>query len=165
MLTVSNPETFRWDLIPLDDCLYGNAMDTFLTLKIFDELEPQTKDLGIDLLLKEMLYPAISLFADSEYRGCDIDTKNLDKLDKELNLAMIDLEDIILSAIGKQINISSGQQLKHLFYTDEDGLGLFPIAESDKTGDASLNEKVLSRTLTLIEEELITRGEKTKKES
>ncbi len=158
MLTISNPETYDWASIPLEDCIYGNAMDTFLTLRIYDELFPVLKDLELETLMGEMLSPALSLFADSEYRGCDVDTNNLQKLDRELRNKMVELEDEVLLAVGKQINISSGQQLKHLFYTDENGLRLYPLGESEKTGDPSLNEAALSRTLVLIEEELLKRG-------
>lgn len=35
MLTVSNPNNFKWDELSLSECARGNAMDAYFTLKLF----------------------------------------------------------------------------------------------------------------------------------
>jgi len=127
---------------------------------IFDELEGSIKELNLQVFYDEILAPVTTILAKSEFDGCDVDINNLNSLDRELRNKMNELEDNIIISVGKQLNISSGPQLKELFFTDENGLRLFPIETSSKTGEPSLDEGNLSSILAFIDEELNSRNGK-----
>ena len=44
MLTIDNPSKFDWANMDLGECMEGNAMDTYFTLKLFDLIVDRLED-------------------------------------------------------------------------------------------------------------------------
>mgnify|MGYP003669577198 FL=1 len=160
MLTVTN-KNFDWRNIPLGDCLHGNAMDTYFTMKIYDLLKEKLEDEGCWNVMEKLLSPVIPIFSKMEFDGLDVDPSMLKTVGRSLDHKSMLLEDDLLlnSKTFKYANLASTQDLKKVMYTDEDGLNLYPPLRTPK-GEPSTSKPSIDILLDFINEELETREKK-----
>ena len=161
MLSITNPEKFDWANMPLHDCAEGNAMDTFFTLKLFHLLKAKLEEQEDNLpkLIENVLNPALEIFADSEYRGIDVDPFELGKCDKQLRRKIMEIEDGMyeLDGVKGEDNFNSVAHLVDILFTRDGGMELYPTEFTD-TGTPTTNVDALKLLLSLIDEELERRG-------
>ena len=160
MLTISNPNTFDWANMPLEDCADGNAKDTYFTLKLFDLICEKLEGNSVMNLIENIIMPSLEEFAEMEYNGLDVDPDALQSVGRTLNSKNIDEEDLLYSCHGvqKTDNLSSNNYLIEILYTREGGMELYPPDRTGK-GKPSVAAASLKLLLDHIEEELESRGE------
>lgn len=159
MLTVTNPKTFDWSSMPLLDCAKGNALDSYFTLKLFHCLLEIMEEEGSDKLYEHLMSPITPVFVDMEYAGINISREALQKVGKELRDTNINGEDSLYDHenLGITDNLASGKDMVGIFYTREDGFGLYPPDKTSK-GNPSVSAPTLKILLGQIEEELAKRN-------
>ena len=165
MLTVTS-KNFDWENIPLADCLFGNAMDTNFTLKIFHLLEEKLKEQGCWDVMEKLLSPTLPSFADMEFGGLDVDPNVLDEVGRSLDMQQMMAEDDLLmhEKVFKGANLNATVDLRKILYLDEGGLCLYPPKRTGK-GEPSTDKASLDMLLDYLNEELEERAKKSKKKS
>lgn len=163
MLTVTSKK-FDWENIPLADCLYGNAMDTNFTLKIFHLLEQKLREQGCWDVMEKLLSPVMPTFADMEFGGLDVAPEELDTVGKSLDRQQMLAEDDLLmhSKVFKGANVQSTVDLRRILFTDEDGFSLYPPKRTGK-GEPSTDKATLDMLKDFLNEELEEREKKLTK--
>lgn len=158
MLGVSNPKTFDWASIPLEECLRGNAMDAFFTLRLFDKFSEEIDKMKSTNLVDNVISPALGIFSKIEYDGMDVDMGELESVGRTLYVKSVDMEDSLyeIKEVHKKINMRSNKDLVGLFYTDETGFTLYP-PDNTTTGAPSVSAPTLELLLTMINTELLRR--------
>lgn len=159
MLTVRDAKKFDWENIPLPDCLHGNAMDSHYTLKVFNVLVEKLSEIGVLNFYKNVLAPANTVFAEPEYAGLRVSPEKLKVVGRELKYTTIDIHDSLydFTQINKYTNLASTKDLREVFYTGEDGFGLYPPDKTDK-GEPSVSKPTLEILLSQIKKEINSRG-------
>lgn len=144
----------------LVDCLDGNAKDAHFTLRIFDLIEEQLKELGMFELLDRLIMPSLTMFAEMENEGMDVDVERLEQVGHELNGRNIQEEDSLyeIPRVQKTDNFSSTNDLIELLYTREGGFELYPPDRTPKDAP-KVDAPTLKLLLEHIEEELEARGQ------
>ena len=156
MLTVNNPGTHDWANMPLDDLALGNAMDCDFTLRFWrilrEDLRKKQVNHVYDNLLKEI---ALEL-AGVENFGISVDTDYLDelevKLEKEIGILEKELQE--LSPID-EVNVNSNVDLQRILFTEDEGLGLYPVSFTKKTKKPSVTDADLHLILEEIEKTIV----------
>ena len=163
MLTVTS-KNFDWENIPLADCLFGNAMDTNFTLKIFHLLEEKLKEQGCWDVNEKLLSPVMPSFADMEFGGLDVDPAVLDDVGRSLDKQQMMAEDDLLMhpKVFKGANVQSTVDLRAILFTDEGGFALYPPKRTGK-GEPSTDKATLDMLKDFLNEELEEREKKLKK--
>ena len=159
MLTVRDGTKFDWANIPLPDCLHGNAMDSHYTLKVFNVLVEKLEDMKVLDFYKNVLAPANTVFMIPEYEGLTVSLDKLASVGKELNDTVMDIHDGLFSykQIDKHTNLASTSDLKGVFYTNDEGFGLYPPDTTEK-GEPSVSKPTLDILLSQIKQEINSRG-------
>lgn len=160
MLSVREGEAHKkdWANTPLPELVKGNAMDTFYTLRIFRELEPELEKLG-SLEVSEVLYaPLSNIFAEVEKEGMEVDLGELGVVKKNLDSTIIDIEDKLyaLPEVQADDNLGSTLDLRKILYSEE-GFGFYAPKFTDKD-QPSTDKETLEELLSQIEEELDSRA-------
>lgn len=153
MLTIKNPDSFDWKNLDLDTCVVGNANDVLATINLYHDILELLKEKNLEVMYDKILSPAVTIFAESEYEGLDIDETALDVADKKLSEQLEELEKQLKDLADRELNINSDQQLSKLVYEDEDGFCLVPIKFTAK-GAISLDADVLKTTKAIILSEI-----------
>ena len=131
MLTVSNPKTFNWRDIPLEDCCEGNAMDTHYTHRLYYDLMEQLEQKNnprLMKLLEHVIMPALEEFSMMEYLGLDVSPTILEEVGKDLYNKDMVKEDELYSfrQVEKTDSLASLDNLQKVLYTREGGFELYP---------------------------------------
>lgn len=163
MLTV-NGKNFDWVNIPLADCLYGNAADTYFTLKLFNVLEEKLKDEGCWEIMSKLLSPVLPVFADMEFEGLHVEKKELGSVGKALDFKAMSIEDDLLmnAHVSTSANLASTVDLREILFTSEEGFLLYPPKRTAK-GEPSTDKATLDEILDFITDELKDRAKKKKR--
>jgi len=163
MLTVTSKK-FDWENIPLSDCLYGNAMDTFFTLKIFHLLEEKLREQGCWDVMEKLLSPVLPTFGQMEFGGLDVDPSILGQVGKSLERQQMVAEDDLLMhpKVFKGANLQATVDLRKILFLDENGFNLYPPKKTAK-GVPSTDKSTLDSLLDFINDELAEREKKLKK--
>lgn len=158
MLGISNPKTFDWANIPLEECLKGNAMDAFFTLKLYEKFSVEISKMKSEVLLDKVISPALSIFSDIEYEGMEVSPQELSKLDKKLYFKCIELEDALYNydEVPKGTNLRSNKDLVGIFYLSDNGFNLYP-PDNTPTGAPSVSAPTLELLASLVSTELAGR--------
>ncbi len=161
MLTISSPENFDWENIDLVSCCYGNAMDTYFTLKIFRLLDKEVNELELQPLTDNLFKDANPIFSDIEYNGMNISREGLAQLDEDLKDVIHNLVKDIKQEynIDENFNLKSSKQISELLYEEEGGLELYPPSKT-KSGKCSTDKNTLNILIHQIDEELKVRERK-----
>ena len=158
MLTVKDPKKQNWAEMSLADLAEGNAQDAFFTLRIFELLEGQLKDLELHHLYDTLIAPMTPVFAKIEYHGLDVDSQTLDVLNTQLDSKIKDKEAEIraLPEVSTEDNLNSTQDLVDILFTREGSFQLYPPVNTAK-GKPSVNSECIDILLEQIDEELESR--------
>ena len=158
MLTVRNGNKFDWANISLVDCLAGNAMDSHFTLKVFNVLRDKLDEMGVSKFYAKVLAPANTVFVEPEWSGLRVCPHKIKSVGKSLNNSIIDVHDSLYDyeQLSKQENLASTLDLRGVFYTKEEGFGLYPPDKTDK-GIPSVSAPTLKIILEDVSEELAKR--------
>lgn len=168
MLTVEG-KNFDWKNIGLAECLRGNAIDSYFTLKIYHKLRKEIESLGLVKLYDKLIAPLTVLFRDLESDGILIDPAKLASLKKDIGSAMSRIESEVksLDRIPPECNLASNDDLIKIFYSlrkskegwvldDSYGYGLYPPSRT-KAGQPQTDEETLKTLKDLIDEEVVRR--------
>jgi DNA polymerase I-like protein with 3'-5' exonuclease and polymerase domains len=158
MLTVKDPKKQNWAEMSLADLAEGNAQDAFFTLRIFELLETQIKDLNLHHLYGSLIAPMTPIFAEIEYNGLNVDSQTLDVLNMQLDNKIKDKEFEIraLPEVSTEDNLNSTQDLVDILFTREGSFQLYPPVNTAK-GKPSVNSECIDILLEQIDEELESR--------
>lgn len=158
MLTVKDPKKQNWAEMSLVDLAEGNAQDAFFTLRIFELLEGQLKDLELHHLYDTLIAPMTPVFAQIEYHGLMVDNNTLDKLNSELEAKINQKHQEIKSIpeVAAEDNMNSSADLVDILFTRENSFQLYPPVTTAK-GKPSVNSECIEVLLEQIEEELESR--------
>ena len=158
MLTVKDPKKQNWAEMSLADLAEGNAQDAFFTLRIFELLETQIKDLNLHHLYGSLIAPMTPIFAEIEYNGLNVDSQTLDVLNAQLDNKIKDKEAEIraLPEVSTEDNLNSTQDLVDILFTREGSFQLYPPVNTAK-GKPSVNSECIDILLEQIDEELESR--------
>ena len=83
--------------------------------------------------------PLIKVIADMEVKGIKVDKKSLQKLSKEFEYEIIELQNKIYSICGEEFNINSTKQLGSILFETLD----LPHRKKNKSGGFSTNSEIL----------------------
>ena len=158
MLTVKDPKKQNWAEMSLADLAEGNAQDAFFTLRIFELLETQIKDLNLHHLYGSLIAPMTPIFAEIEHNGLSVDSQTLDVLNTQLDSKIKDKESEIraLPEVNTEDNLNSTQDLVDILFTREGSFQLYPPVNTAK-GKPSVNSECIDILLEQIDEELESR--------
>ncbi len=129
------------DLSPEEICDYAcEDADITLQLKNIFEIEinkPHLKD-----LFYEMEMPLVSVLMEMEQEGIAIDATALVEYSKELDEALIDLDEKIKTFAGTDFNIDSPKQMGEILF---ERLKISAKAKKTKTGQYATSEDILEK--------------------
>ena len=83
--------------------------------------------------------PLIKVIADMEVKGIKVDKKGLQKLSKEFEYEIVELQNKIYSICGEEFNINSTKQLGSILFETLD----LPHRKKNKSGGFSTNSEIL----------------------
>tara|TARA_Y100000034_G_scaffold11854_1_gene12387 strand:- start:304 stop:804 length:501 start_codon:yes stop_codon:yes gene_type:complete len=166
MLTVTNPKKTNFKDMPLVECLEGNAMDTYFTLKLYELFNSGKMEDGHDLYHK-LVAPVAEHFVGAEHRGIDINVGELDGLGRKLKAKTLDVEDQIYesNSVLPTDNLKSNADMSRILFArktnsgyeeQENSFNLLPT-ELTATEQGSVSEPSLKLLLEMINKELLNR--------
>ncbi len=157
MLSVKDPKKVDWANMPLQECMEGNALDSYYTLKLFHLFHEKLEGMGLIDLYTKLMVPATELFGGVEYRGLDVDMIAVDELDKELQGEIDRINEILNQTKGltAEDNLASPQVLGDILYTREGGMELYPPDRTKTKNEPSTSADTLKILLTQINEVLL----------
>lgn len=160
MLTVNNPNKFDWANIPLSECIRGNAMDSYFTLKLFDLIEEKLASTNTLGFYEKVISPLSCVFSEIEWDGMLVSEEKLETLGKELRDLTMNQEDSLyeFSMVSSTDNFSSTKDLIDILYLREEGFEFYPPDKTAK-GAPSVSAPTLKLLLTHIDSELSRRNE------
>jgi len=147
MLTVTNGEKHDWANMPLDELVFGNAMDCDFTLRLYNLLSDELKALESYHVYKKMLKDILPFMANLENNGLLVDVDYLNVMDRELKKEIETLDSHLktLSPVD-DINPNSTKDLGEVLF-GASGWGLTPTDFSAKTKSPSITEAHLKSFL------------------
>jgi len=125
---------------------YALARRSYFGIRTYPWLMKRLDDESLDKLYQTMDLPLITVLAQMEMRGIDLDVKFFDKVEKNFQKQVDDIDAEIQKTAGGEVNLKSPKQVSVLLF---EKLGL-PIIKKTKTG-ASTDASVLE-TLALMGE-------------
>jgi DNA polymerase I-like protein with 3'-5' exonuclease and polymerase domains len=160
MLTINNPNKFDWANMPLTDCLRGNALDSYFTLKLFDLIEEKLEGSPVLDFYEKVMSPLSCVFSDMEWEGMLVSEERLSTIGKELGDLVMDQEDSLyyFPGVSSSDNISSTKDLIDILYLREGGFEFYPPDKTAK-GTPSVSAPTIKVLLEQIDEELVRRNE------
>lgn len=97
------------------------AEDADITFRLYQKLLPQIVEGGFEKLANQLEFPLISVLADMELAGVELDVEFLRELDGQLQKQVAALESQIWKLAGEEFNVNSPAQLGKILF---DKLGL-----------------------------------------
>lgn len=116
--------------------------DADITFQLKELFEKELEKSGVRKLFDEIEMPLISVLADMEHEGINLDTAALGKFSIELGTDIDALEKSIIELAGTQFNVDSPKQLGEILF---DILKIDEKAKKTKTGQYSTSEDTLSK--------------------
>lgn len=159
---------FDWINIPLGECLRGNSLDTYYTIKVFDFLLEKVKDVGLEKLYERLISPSTQMFRDIELEGLNIDENKLKEIKNDLLQKIEELKKGMYSDYFPKDYKFSGNNLLEIIYSlqkddegnwilTDKGFGLYPFEKTTK-GQPSTDDECLTKMRELVNMECIKRG-------
>jgi DNA polymerase I len=111
-----NKDLEAWEkqlgLYCIDDCKY--------TYKLFQKFKPKMEEEGLWKEYSELELPLIKAVMDMETRGICIDEEYLERIGKEIEQDIIQLQANIWKEAGREFDVNSPKQLGEVLYKDRD---------------------------------------------
>ncbi len=121
------------DRVPLEDIIPYAAEDADITLRLYEDLQPKLKLLGMEELARDVEMPLVEVLTEMEHNGIRVEPRELDKQADELESRIVQHKQAILDAVGHDFNIDSPKQLADVLFTH---LRL-PVKKKTKTGPST----------------------------
>ncbi len=103
--------------VPIEEAVKYAAEDADVTWRLYETLSHQLAQLpSVEKVATTMEWPLISVLAEMEITGVELDTKFLARFAKRINAKLVDLEEAIWREAGEHFNINSTQQLKVILF-------------------------------------------------
>lgn len=102
--------------VPMLDLARYAAEDAELALRLYEKLKEQLEREKLERVLEELEVPLVSVLADMELSGVQVDAKQLTKLQKKVAQRIEELKKNIWAAAGGEFNINSTQQLREVLF-------------------------------------------------
>lgn len=160
MLTQEDGRKVDWANMSLAEMAKGNALDSYNTLKLYEILLVELEKLDLLDHCKTLLSPLAPILADIESQGMLIDTTKLVELKPKLESEVESIKSKLytFTQVKPEDNVSSTYDLRDIFFTREDGFGLYPPFRTKKTNEPQVDKNTLDTLESLIEEELKRRN-------
>ncbi len=127
--------------VPLEKQTEYAVEDTDVTLQLAQHFKKELVEAKTIDLFNDIEIPLLSVLADMELEGINLDTVFLKGLTKDLDTDIKNLEQKIYTEAGEEFNIGSPKQLGEILF---DKLKLVAKPKKTKTGQYSTAEDVLS---------------------
>ncbi|MCL5245708.1 DNA polymerase I [Cellulophaga sp. 20_2_10] len=127
--------------VPLEQQTEYAVEDADITLQLASHFRPELTAAKTEDLFKDIEIPLLSVLADMELEGINLDVAFLNSLSEELNSDIKNLETKIYEAADEEFNIASPKQLGEVLFGK---LKLVDKPKKTKTGQYSTAEDVLS---------------------
>jgi DNA polymerase-1 len=134
----SGSKQVSFSLVDIETATRYSAEDAYVTFRLASLLKSKLVDAGLLKLFDEIELPLISVLAEIEMAGVNIDTGFLGKMSDEIDRALEDIVRKVYALAGEEFNINSPKQLSYILF---EKLGLVPTKRT-KTG-MSTDEGVL----------------------
>ena len=121
------------------------AEDADITWRLYERLAPDLKTAGVDKLFEEVEMPLVEVLAEMEYQGVALDTQQLRDASAKLADRIIELENEIYKAAGREFKIDSPKQLAEILF-DDIGLRVVKKTKTSRSTDASVLETLKHET-------------------
>lgn len=171
MLTKDNATKVDWTKIPILECMEGNALDAYYTVKIYNKLIEDVKTKRLEKLYDKLISPLTPILAEMEYEGLLIDTNKLADLKQQILTKLDQLKASFntIDFIPSGVNFDSSHDLIKILYSLERddkkewqvsesyGFGLYPFSKTDK-GQPQTNDETLVQLKDIVEKEYSRRG-------
>ncbi len=118
------------------------AEDADVTLQLKTIFSPELQKNSVNSLFNEVEIPLISVLADMEREGINLDVKALKEFSTQLQADIITVDSEIQSLAGTKFNISSPKQVGEILF---EYLKITDKAKKTKTGQYATGEDVLSK--------------------
>lgn len=106
-----------FDKVPIKQAAQYAAEDADITFRLYQKLKPELEGIGkLDELAKQMEWPLIEVLGDMEYEGIELDSGFLQKLAKQYDERIEQLQKSIWKLAGSEFNISSPAQLQKVLF-------------------------------------------------
>ena len=128
--------------VPIEEAKEYAAEDADITLQLKEAFEPHLEKAGTRKLFDEIETPLVSVLADMEMEGINLDVPFLKSLAAELSQDIQILESKIYDAAGEKFNLASPKQLGEILF-DKLKIG-GEKQKKTKTGQYATGEEVLS---------------------
>lgn len=115
--------------------------DADITLQLKEIFTPELEKNQLSKLYNEIEIPLLSVLADMELEGINVDVDFLKSLSEDLTRDILDLEGKIYTEADVEFNLASPKQLGEVLF---DHLKLVDKPKKTKTGQYATNEEVLS---------------------
>ncbi len=125
---------------PLDKITEYAAEDADITLQLKDVFEPKLKETQTEKLYTDVEAPLITVLADMEREGINLDVNTLKDISAQLQIDITSVEKEIYEHAGFKFNISSPKQVGDVLF---DVLKISDKAKKTKTGQYATGEDVL----------------------
>ncbi|PCJ97957.1 MAG: DNA polymerase I [Flavobacteriaceae bacterium] len=127
--------------VPLEKQTEYAVEDADITYQLAQHFRPELVEANTAKLFKEIEVPLLSVLADMELEGINLDTEFLQSLSTDLDSDIDTLVKKIYEEAGEEFNIASPKQLGEILF---DKLKLVDKPKKTKTGQYSTAEDVLS---------------------
>ncbi|MBG0771369.1 MAG: DNA polymerase I, partial [Anaerolineaceae bacterium] len=118
------------DQVPLEEAGHYAAADAAICLRLMPELKAELDQQQAENLFNTMEMPLIPVLADMEETGILLDLDFFKRFSKELEERIMEMEQKIQGAVGREFNLNSTQQLSEALFST---LGLEPPDRAKKT--------------------------------
>ena len=106
-----------------------------------EELEKRLREDGLEQLFLEVEMPLTAVLAEMEINGIRLDTKELQKVQRELEERLVTLEEDIYALAGEPFNIASPRQVGDILFGK---MQIMDKPKKTKTGQYVTNEETLN---------------------
>ncbi|MCC7146892.1 MAG: DNA polymerase I [Phycisphaeraceae bacterium] len=112
------------------------AEDADVTLRLWQELAPRLKTMGLEDLAQRVEMPLVEVLAEMEANGIRVDKEELARQKEGLSRRMVELRDQIQEAAGRPFNPDSPKQLAEVLFKEMK----LPVGKRTKTGPSTDSE-------------------------
>lgn len=128
--------------VPIAKATEYASEDADICWQIYEILQKKITEEKLEKLLHEMEMPLITVLADMENIGIQIDTALLKKMSQEMKETVKKLEIDIYEMAGEEFNIKSTKQLSYILF---EKLQIPPLRKTAKTKSYSTGHEVLEK--------------------
>lgn len=116
--------------VSIPDAAAYAADDAEILLRLLPQLRAEMEERQALKLFEEVEMPLVSVLAEMEMTGINLDTLYLDKMSRDLNARLTTIEQQIFEAVGVTFNLNSPQQLSEALF---DRLAMDPPDRTRRT--------------------------------